>query len=309
MHNYPLRQMKPEDRNEISELIYLSINVWYQLHALPPPFRGGPEVTELFYDVYESLEGSEGIVVKLKRSDRLVGSCFYHIRPTHVSLGIMNVHPNYFGQGIARTLLNQIIQIAENEKKPIRLVSSALNLDSFSLYTRAGFIPRYVYQDMIIDVPSDGLNYNASGSKMVRDATMQDISEMSELEINIVNMNRASDYRHIIENKERIWHMSVFENKEGKIDGFLVSCTHPAVNMLGPGVARTEDQAVALILKELNRYRGRKLLLVVPVEFSNLIKQIYSWGGKNCELHFCQVRGIYKPIGGITMPGYMPETC
>jgi hypothetical protein len=31
-----------------------------------------------------------------------MGSCYYRARETHVSLGIMNVHPNHFGKGVAR---------------------------------------------------------------------------------------------------------------------------------------------------------------------------------------------------------------
>ena len=147
-----LRPMEPKDRTEVAELICVSINYWYQLHGMPKIFAGGPDATTIFFDVYESLDPGCGAVAQNERTGRLMGSCFFHPREHHVSLGIMNVHPNYFGQGVARALLEHIIDYTEAHGYPaLRLTQSALNLDSFSLYTRAGFVPRYAYQDMLLE--------------------------------------------------------------------------------------------------------------------------------------------------------------
>ncbi len=155
-----IRKMVEGDRRDVAELICVSTNYWYEQHGLERIFTG-PEKAKVFYQVYGRMEGSVGIIAELR--GRLVGSCFYHVRETHVSLGIMNAHPNYFGQGVARGLLEYIIKIAEGLGKPIRLVSSALNLDSFSLYTRAGFVPRCAYQDIALTVPEEGIADWAGG--------------------------------------------------------------------------------------------------------------------------------------------------
>ena len=76
---------------------------------------------------------------------------------SYVSLGIMNAHPNYFAQGVARGLLAHIIKVAEGLDTPIRRLSSALNIDSFPLYTRAGFVPRCVYHDIALTVLEEGI--------------------------------------------------------------------------------------------------------------------------------------------------------
>ncbi|MFH1267282.1 MAG: N-acetyltransferase, partial [Planctomycetota bacterium] len=88
-----LRPMEPEDRTEVAELICVSINYWYQLHGMPKIFTGGPDATTIFFDVYESLDPGCGVVAQNERTERLMGSCFFHPRQHHVSLGIMNVHP------------------------------------------------------------------------------------------------------------------------------------------------------------------------------------------------------------------------
>jgi hypothetical protein len=35
---------------------------------------------------------------------------------------------------------------------------------------------------------------------------------------------------------------------------------------------------------------------------------MYSWGGRNCEIHFAQVRGGFRSFNGIVLPTFMPET-
>lgn len=309
MKSIQLRAATPEDRAEIAELIYASTNAWYQLRGMPPIFSGGPETTEVFCEVYDELEPGCCVVAENPRTGRLMGSCFYHPRPQHVSLGIMNVHPNYFGRGVARALLDYIIDYTDRHgHKALRLTQSALNLDSFSLYNSAGFVPRYAYQDMMLQVPEGGLSTSLPGLEQVRDATPGDVSALADLELSVSGISRETDYRFCIKNGQGFWHASVYEVSAGKIEGFLISSGHPAFNMLGPGVARTEAQAAALIYKELDQYRGRSPVTLVPMEKTGLVRQMYEWGARNVELHFCQVRGEFQPFAGVNLPTFFPET-
>jgi GNAT superfamily N-acetyltransferase len=308
MTGYELREMRPQDRLPVAELICLSTNAWYQAHGKPLIFSGGPRTTELHFDLYHALEGSSGWVAEDTRSGAIIGSCFQHIRPTHVSLGIMNVHPNHFGRGVAHGLLQTIIGVAKREGKPVRLVSSAMNLDSYSLYTRAGFVPRQAYQDMYLAVPKNGLNKMVAGLDMVRPATLADVPLMAELEMAVSGIRRDGDYRHFIENPEGIWHVSVFESAPRRLEGFLVSCAHPGCNMIGPGVMREDEVTAALLLTELNQHHGRTPVFLLPVDRNALVREVYSWGGRNCEMHFSQVLGNFTPFQGVNMPTFLPET-
>ena len=236
-----------------------------------------------------------------------MGSCFYHPRPTHVSLGIMNVHPNYFGQGVAGQLLKFIMGFAEKESKPVRLVSSAMNLDSFSLYTRAGFVPRQMFQDMVLDVPEGGLVVDVKDSDRVRDATLSDVLAIVDLELSVSGLDRTKDFEYFIENEAGIWHTSVYESDVG-IEGVLVSVAHPGSNMLGPGIMQSEEVAPALIWTELNANRGRSPVFLIPVDCAELVQTMYAWGAKNCETHVAQILGEYQPYDGVVMPTFMPET-
>ena len=175
--------MTEADRAGVAELICTSTNAWYQSHGRPAVFPGGAEATSVFFDVYETLDPGCGLVAVDPDTRQLIGSCFYHPRETHVSLGFMNSHPAHAGRGIARTLLKWIVNFAEREGKPLRLVSSALNLDSFSLYTRAGFVPRCAYQDMYLPVPKEGLKISSCEVGRVRDAKFDDLAAMGDLEM------------------------------------------------------------------------------------------------------------------------------
>ncbi len=308
MVEFTLRAMEADDWDEVAELICLGTNHWYQTHGMGPIFLNGPTSALLFCEVYESLDPGCCILAVNEETGKIAGSCFYHPRESHVSLGIMNVHPNYFGNSIARKLLDFVIHFADREEKPIRLVSSALNLDSFSLYNRRGFVPRQTFQDMYLKVPESGLSFETPGLANVRKANLGDVRAMLELELELSHISREKDFRYFIENESDCWHVSVFEEADRTISGFLVSIFHPGSNMLGPGVARTEMQSIALIHAELNHHAGRSPVFLVPVQKSTLVNTMYRWGARNCEIHFSQVRGDYREPSGVVMPTFMPET-
>ena len=311
MEDLRLRPMERSEWRAVAELIYVSTNYWYEASGKGPIFSGGPEVAELFCQVYEDLDPGRCVVAEDVRFGRLMGSCFYHLRETHVSLGIMNVHPAYFRRGVARRLLRFISEYADAQGKPVRLVSSAMNLDSFSLYTRAGFVPRHAYQDVLLRVPETGIAAGGLGDDLVsrvRPARLEDVEAMAALELELAGISRRQDYRYFIENARGIWHISVLEGERGGMDGFLASVNHPGSNMVGPGIARTQAGAAALVRAELNEHRGRSPVFLVPVDASDLVQQVYNWGGQNVELHFAQVRGAYQPFRGVSLPTFMPET-
>jgi GNAT superfamily N-acetyltransferase len=308
MDQMRLRRMEAADRSEVAELICVSMNYGFLERGLPPRFPGGPAAADVFFQVYEALDPGCGVVAVSTQNGRLMGSCFFHPRPTHVSVGIMNVHPNYFRQGVARALLRHVVDFAEGQQKPLRLVSSAMNLDSFSLYTRAGFVPCRAYQDMFVPVPERGLGHPVAGAEQVREARADDVAAISQLEQELVGIRRDQDFRYCIENREGFWHASVYEGDRGGLEGFMLSSGHPGCNMIGPGLARTEQQAAALVLAELDRQRGRRPVLLLPVDCGRLVQQMYRWGGRNCEMHFSQVRGDSRPPGGVNMPTFLPET-
>jgi hypothetical protein len=94
----------------------------------------------------------------------------------------------------------------------------------------------------------------------------------------------------------------------GQLRGFLVSVADPASEMLGPGVMRDDAVAAALIARELDRFRGRAPVWLVPSDRPDLLAAMYRLGARNCELRLAQVLGHVKPPDGVHIPTFMPET-
>ena len=305
---FSYRSMQTGEWQEVAELIHHSTNSWYQANGKDTIFTGPPSDALLFCEVYEDLDPGCCLIAQCKETGRIAGSCFYHPRTSHISLGIMNVSPDFFGKGIARNSLTRIIKVAEDKSLPLRLVSSAQNLDSFSLYTRQGFSPIQAFQDMYLEVPEKGLNFEIPTDHKIQKAHVGDIEEMLDLENKLCGIERRKDLQYFINNKRRIWNTFVCRNKHGKMVGFLSSVDHPASRMVGPGVAENEKVAEVMLATLLDQFRGKCPVFLLPVTAKNAVQTAYSWGARNCEIHFAQCRGTYPPPKGVTFPTFMPET-
>ena len=307
-----LRPMRHAEWLAVAHLIHASTNAWYRKNRGFDIFTGAPDACLLFPETYETLDPNCCIVAEDPATRRLAGSCFYHPRETHVSLGIMNVHPDFAGQHIASRLLRFITDFADRAKLPTRLVSSAMNLDSFSLYSRAGFVPRAAFADMQIPaapraaaIPPPKLDHHH-----IRPATPDDVTAIADLEHELCHIRRRKDHAFFVQNEQQIWRTTVAQSTDGRIDAFLTSVAHPASTMLGPGVMRDDALAAALIADHLSHHARSDAspVFLIPLDHPALQQQMYAWGAKNLELHFAQTRGPHTAHIGVTMPTFMPET-
>ncbi len=305
-----LRPLCDDDIWDYADLLFSSFNAWWWKHGLGRDFyECSPQDTAIFYQVYNDLTPGCSVAAIQRDTGRMMGACYYHPREFHVSLGIMAMHPNYVGYGIARAFVRYILDYTREQSfKACRLVCSAMNLDSFSLYNRSGFIPRAMYQDMLIDVPPNGIRAHVSGEDNIRDAAADDVEGMGELELYVSGVKREIDYRYAIENPRGVMHASVYENEAGAIDGFMISLKHPALNILGPCVGRSEEVVIALIRRELDRFKGLAALFVVPMQKRTIVEQLYDWKAVNVETHVKQVWGEFQEFRGVSLPSYLPET-
>ncbi|MEM7014758.1 MAG: GNAT family N-acetyltransferase [Verrucomicrobiota bacterium] len=301
-----LRSMRPDEFDQVASLIHASTNTWYESHGLGRIFNGPPSDCRVFCEVYEDLDPGNCIIAEDQETGQLLGSCFFHPRETHCTLGIMNAHPDAAGKGVAKALLDRMIEMAQGRGQPLRLVSSCLNLDSFSLYSRRGFAPYAVFQDMMLQVPEDGIP--AAESDNIRDATPDDVPAIDALEREIWGTSRAKDWAYFIDNVRGNWHVSVSAAADGQLNGVLASIYHPGSNLVGPGVAKDAKVAEQLFVAELNQHRGRTPVFLVPADNRDLVAAMYRHGARNCEMHIAQSNGEFPTINGVLMPTFMPET-
>ena len=302
-----LRPMTAEDFSAVAELIYHSTNAWYEQHFGRRVFTCEPSDASVFCAVYDAIDPGQAVVVEDTDTGALAGSCFVHPRPTHVSLGILNTAPQFAGRGVARMLVRHVTDLADRLDLPTRLVSSAMNLDSYSLYNRSGFVVTGFFQDMLVTVPEAGLETPAYTGR-VRAATPEDLPQITALEQRVVGIARPEDWAYFARNAQGIWTLLVAEDQAGSVTGVLCAVDHPGSSMIGPGVMADDLSAIALLAEHLNQRRGRTTLIVVPADRPALAAAIYAWGGRNCETHVSQCRGQAPPINGVMVPTFLPET-
>ena len=237
------------------------------------------------------------------------GECdYYAVIEDESKMGA--VLAEYFGQKVSSKLLAAIVEVAKGRNQTLRLVSSAMNLDSFSLYNRAGFIPTEMYQDMQIRVPDEGFELAQPSGATLRDAVESDVAAIVELERRLRGIDRAKDYKFFIENASGIWGVSVLvDDATGALRGVMCSVRDPGCAMVGPGVAVDEESAIALVTRELNRYAGEwSPIVLVPTNAPILRLQMYAYGGRNTETHVAQSLGEALVASGVAIPTFMPET-
>ena len=161
---------------------------------------------------------------------------------------------------------------------------------------------------MYLEVPEEGLHNEISGEFAISNAQLNDVEEMVALEKRLSGIERAKDFEYFIENKRDIWNMVVCRDTNGTLLGFLGSVDHPASQMIGPGVAESEKVALSMLASLLDRFRGKCPVFLLPVTAKKAVQTAYSWGARNCEIHFSQCRGDSQPPSGVVMPTFMPET-
>ena len=306
-----LRPLTAADHEAAARLLHRSLAHWYQTRlGQGARFGGRHEPFRLFPEVYAALDPGEAVAARDAASGELLGVCFVHPRKTHVALGIVATAPEAQGRGVARAMLTPVLARARARGLPVRLVSSLLNLDSFSLYSRLGFVPHTLYQDFALAVPATGLAAPLpAGVERVRLVTAPaEAARLAAFEHELQGLHRERDYAFFLRNEIGSWRVWVLEDSRGAPEGFLVASHHPSCVMLGPGVARDEAAAAALLWRALDAMRGASPVFLVPCAAPSLVRQCYAWGARNVELHAAQSLGPVPPARGLAFPTFLPET-
>ena len=298
-----IQRYQPHQRDELAKLIHTALDTWHRTRLNIDRFGDDWVPFRLVVDVYEALDPG-CCVVAVGDDGSMIGSAFFHPRETHVGVGVVSVYPSAFGRGVARAMMEEIIRIADG--RPLRLVSSAMNLDSFSLYTRLGFVPRMTLQAVTLDVPAGGL---PGATSRMRAATKDDVQAIADLEFRLNGVRKTRDYEFFIENRDGGWRVGVIEKSDGSLAGFLAASAHTHDSQLGQGVADDEETMKLLVHEMLDRHlRGRHVVWLLPVTCTALVRQAYAWGARNRETHLFNVLGDAPPIRGIAIPTFLPES-
>lgn len=309
-HTLKFGPLRAADHEAVAGLLHRSLVQWYESRlGQGARFGDSPTPFLLFPQVYEALDPGEAITVRDDDTQAILGICFTHERETHLSIGIVATSPEAAGKGIARQMMQAALDKAQGLGKPVRLVSSLLNLDSFSLYTRLGFIPGAMFQDVLFNVPETGLTIPApEGQERVRLAKAEDAALIADFEFATQGIRREKDFHFFLRNDVGDWRVLVQEDTAGVLTGYMVVSVHPSSSMIGPGAVSDEKAATALLWQALDTLRGKSTVILVPCLASGLVKTLYRWGGRNVELHVAQSTAAPLNTKGLAFPTFLPES-
>ena len=304
---FTIGRLQPEQFDEAAALIHASTNAWYLKNTGRVAFGCEPSGCRLFPDTYHALDAGQCITATDDATGKLIGTCYLHPRETHIGVGIVNTAPDVASAGVASQMIREACAIADACGLPLRLVSSASNMDSYSLYHRQGFVARQIFQDMLLPVPEDTSVLTAgieTGS--VRLATIFDVPAIAALERELTGSYRPADWSHFVETD----HFSVLVDvaSDGSIFGALNVTNHVANCTLGPAHARDEASVCRLLAAALPVVAGRTALVLVSPASTIVTKILYAWKARNADIHLLQVRGAYSTPYGVQLMTFLPES-
>jgi hypothetical protein len=196
------------------------------------------------------------------------------------------------GRGLGKLVMEALLEKAEaSGYQSVRLLQSAYNRVSFSLYARLGFDVK----DGIATLrgrPVEG--ERPSGE--VRESASSDLDALDELSLEVLGFRRRGD----IDLSGRFAPPLVVE-RQGRIVGFTCQFVTPSGVLLGPAVAR-DEQALRDLILGAARSAPVGLMVPLPVSSSSVLRWALGGGFAISELGTLMVRGTYERPAGAYVP-------
>ena len=112
-YSLTLRSLTVADHPAVARLLHHSLVSWYE-SRLGQGARFGDSSAPflLFPEVYAVLDPGHSVTAWDQSTGKLIGVCFMHPRETHVAVGIVATAPEAQGRGVARAMLQPVIDAA-----------------------------------------------------------------------------------------------------------------------------------------------------------------------------------------------------
>jgi predicted N-acetyltransferase YhbS len=229
MTNVVIRPATPGDADVCARIMYAAFESLARRHAFPIEPQS-PEFTAIQMESMLRTEGICGLVAA--RHGNVVGSAFEDERGDIVGIGPVTVDPGTEG-GVGRALMESLLRrCAERDSRGVRLVQTAYNYRSLSLYAKLGFAvrePLSVFQGSIENAST------TSGD--VRTATADDLEPCDDLCLRVHGHDRHGELSGWIgAGTARV------VERGGRITGYATGCGY-----LSHAVGEADDDIIALL--------------------------------------------------------------
>ena len=131
-----IRPMSPDDVDVVAPVITCAFNAVNARYGYPSEFPE-PNVSTLMSRYYLS-QDPEGCLVA-EQDGNICGSVFARLRGDRVSIGPVTVDPACQAIGVGRRMMQAVFDLYPDAAS-FRLTQAAFNKESFSLYSKTGFV-------------------------------------------------------------------------------------------------------------------------------------------------------------------------
>jgi hypothetical protein len=199
-------------------------------HAFPVETAGEPGATAM---QMAAMLGTDGIYALVAEQDGVVvGSAFQDERGTIVGIGPVSVGPAAQG-GVGRALMEALMRRCEERAVAgVRLVQTAYNYRSLSLYAKLGFVVR---EPLSVFQGTTSPKGQVTGD--VRAATVDDIERCDDICRSVHGHNRDGELRSWV-----TVGMARVVERGGRITGYATGCGY-----LFHAVGITDEDVIALL--------------------------------------------------------------
>ena len=291
-----IRTMADDDVDVVAHVIVRAFNTVNARYGYPSEFPE-PYAAVLLVRFYLS-QDPDGCLVA-ERDGAILGSIFARRRGDVVTIGPVSTDPAGQGMGVGRRMMQAVFDLYPDAAS-FRLVQAAFNKESYSLYSRTGFVA--VEAMVRLDRAAAPVTPEEDESH-VRRATAEELQAVVGLDRRLLGVERERE----LPTHFGMGSVYVYDDGAG-MQGYLATMPTPGQIFYGPAVAHSEDQLTALLRTALRAADAHTIALHLPTRFAATIDECYRLGFRLFALETFMVRGEWSMDEAFYLRSTFPET-
>jgi ribosomal protein S18 acetylase RimI-like enzyme len=291
-----IRSMSPDDIDVVAPVITRAFDVVNARYGYPSEFPE-PCVSVLMSRYYLSQDPKGCIVAE--QDGNICGSVFSRRRGDRVSIGPVTVDPGSQAIGVGRRMMQAIFDL-HPDAASFRLSQAAFNKESFSLYSKTGFVA--AEQLLRLDRPPAPVA-SEDDEPHVRVVAAESAPLVAELDRRLTGAERERELPTLF-GMGRVY----VHGDDSDIQGYLATMPTPGPTFLGPAVAHSEAQLAALVRAALRDIGPHASALHLPARFAPTIDECFRLGFRLFCLETFMVRGEWRTAPVFYLHSMFPET-
>jgi GNAT superfamily N-acetyltransferase len=287
--------MSPDDIDVVAPVITRAFNAVNARYGYPSEFPE-PSVSTLMSRYYLS-QDPEGCIVA-EQDGTICGSVFARRRGDRVSIGPVSVDPASQAIGVGRRMMEALFDLYPDAAS-FRLTQAAFNKESFSLYSKTGFVAAEPL--LRLERPPAPVTPEED-EPHVRVVTAESAPLLADLDRRLTGAERGRELPTLFGMGKVYVH-----GDDSDIQGYLASMPTPGPTFLGPAVAPSDAQLAALVRAALRDIGPHASGLHLPARFAPTIDECFRLGFRLFCIETFMVRGEWRPPEAFYLHAMFPE--